>query len=331
MYANSPSDVNRREFLKTAGAGTALIGAASMLPARAEEQEADESPLPQRPLGKTGVRVPIIGLGTAPAGHRSRKQAAAFYAECLDRGLTYLDTAPEFAGYGLAQRALGDVLKTRRKEAFLVTKCFEPDGEKALKLLKKNLDELQTDYADVVYAHSIGSDKMDLKTVMGPTGVMKALKKAQRDGLARFIGISGHNRPAKFLEVIRNFDIQVMMNAVSFVSRHIYDFETTVWPEAHRRGIALVAMKVFGGMAGGSSKPKGGRITGNDVLQAFRYAQSLPNIATVVIGMYDSRELDQNIRWARAFKPLSDDEQRRLLARGKRMAADWGNVYGPVT
>lgn len=326
MQPGDARHINRREFLKSAGAGTALVGAAAALPARGDEQDK----LPQRELGKTGVTVPIIGVGTAPAGYRSRKEAADFYAECLDRGATYIDTAPEFAGYGLAQVALGDVLKTRRKEAFLVTKCYEPDGEKALKLLKSNLRELQTDHADLVYAHSIGADKMDLETVMGSDGVMKALEKAQRDGLTRFIGISGHNRPDKFLKVIREFDIQVMMNAVSFVSRHIYNFEEQVWPEAHRRGIALVAMKVYGGMAGGSKEPKGSRIPDDLAREAFRYALALPHLSTAVLGMYDREELDKNIRWAQTYQPLSNEEMQNLLARGKELAGEWGEVYGPV-
>jgi aryl-alcohol dehydrogenase-like predicted oxidoreductase len=325
---DSGNNLNRRDFLRAAGAGTALVGAGSMLEGR---QTGRSQPLPQRELGKTGVKVPIIGLGTAPAGHRDRKEAAAFFGECLDAGVTYLDTAPELGGYGIAQRALGDVLKTRRKEAFLVTKCYEPDGEKALALLKKNLQELQTDRADVVYAHSIGADKMDLKTVLGKNGVMKALEKARDDGLTRFIGISGHNRPGKFLEVIREFEIDVMMNAVSYVSRHIYDFETKVWPAAHKRNIALVAMKVFGGMSGGSRQPKGGRLTADDLLPAFRYAQSLPNISTVVLGMHDREELQQNIAWARTYQPLSKNELKSLLAEGEKLAAQWGHVYGPVT
>lgn len=324
MNQNERAQVTRRDFLKSSAAGTAWAVAASGVTLRADEK----TPIPTRPLGKTGATVPIVGLGTAPAGHRSRNEAAAFYGECLDRGLTYLDTAPEFTGYGLAQAALGDVLKTRRDEAFLVTKCFEPEGEKALALLKQNLDELQTDHADVVYAHSLGSDKMDPKTVMGETGVMKALEKAQRDGLTRYIGISGHNRPARFLEVIRNFDVQVMMNAVSYVARHLYNFEQTVWPEAHERGVALVAMKVFGGM--GSKEPKGGRIQGDDLAQAFRYAQSLPNISTVVLGMHDRDELDQNLQWAKTYKPLSEQEMAALVERGEQLAVEWGHVYGPA-
>jgi predicted aldo/keto reductase-like oxidoreductase len=274
--------------------------------------------------------VPVIGVGTAPAGFRGREEATKFFALCLDHGLTYFDTAPEFAGYGQAQVALGDVLRTRRKEAFVVTKCLEPDGEKALALLRQNLRELQTDHADVVFAHSIGSDAMDLQTILGRHGVMRALEKAQRDGLTRFIGISGHNRPQKCLTVLREFNLHVMMNAVSYVSRHIYDFETTVWPEAHERGVALVAMKVFGGMTGGSGEPQRSRIPDEELHEAFRYAQGLSNVATVVLGMHNREELVQNIAWARQYEPLSTPELKTLLDRGEKLATAWGKVYGPA-
>jgi predicted aldo/keto reductase-like oxidoreductase len=237
-----------------------------------------------------------------------------------------MDTAPRIGGYGVAQEALGDVLKTRRDEAFVVTKCWEPDGEKALKMLRSNLDQLQTDRADLVYAHSIGSDEMDPRQVLGRGGVMQALFKAQRDGLTRFVGITGHNRPQRFLEVLKAFEIQVMMTAANYVSRHIYNFEQTVWPEAHRRGVALVAMKVYGG----GVKRAGGKIQSPDVLDAFRYAQSLPNVSTVVIGMHDQQELDENIRFAKNYTPLSPREMSDLLARGKQLAPSWGRPYGPV-
>ncbi|MER3415945.1 MAG: hypothetical protein C4297_07005 [Gemmataceae bacterium] len=118
---------SRRDFLSTSACAWVLgIGPG----------DTGSSPLPQRVLGKTGVRVPVLGLGTAPAGFRPEKEAVAFYHRCIDAGVTYLDTAPEFTGYGKAQVYLGQVLKERRREVFVVTKCFESDGDKALLLLK---------------------------------------------------------------------------------------------------------------------------------------------------------------------------------------------------
>lgn len=327
-------NVTRRDFIQTA-AGSAAIAASRLNLSAAEN---NQQPLPTVVLGKTGERVTRLGLGTAPAGHRSRKDAAQFFEQAIQAGVTYMDTAPDFAGYGLAQKALGDVLKDPkvRKKVFLVTKCYEPDGEKALALLKRNLEELQTDYADLVYAHSIGADKMDLKTVLGKGGVMQALAKAQKDGLCRFVGISGHNRPEKFLRVMEEYDVQVMMNAVNFVSRHIYNFEERVWPDARKQNIGLVAMKVLGGQQKKKSDPpdqprsKGGRIRGDQTEMAFRYAMGLPGCQAVVLGCYDLPELQEAIGWTRNFKPLSDDEQQELLAQGQKQVEEWGEVYGPV-
>ena len=208
---NDPlAGVSRRDFLAGASAGAALAVAATPDLDAAE----DKAPLPQRPLGRTGVRVPALGLGTAPAGHRTEKEAVAFFHHCIDAGVTYLDTAPEFTGYGKAQTYLGHVLKERRKEVFLVTKCHEPDGEKALALLKKNLAELQTDHADLVYAHSLGDDKMKPEAIFAAGGVCPALDKARRDGLTRVVGVSGHNRPGRFLQALKDWRPDVMMKDI---------------------------------------------------------------------------------------------------------------------
>ena len=97
--------------------------------------------LPTRLLGKTGERISILGFDTAAAGTRlNLKEAVRLYEEALNLGVTYFDTAPEFAGYGKAQEQLGYLLRERRKEVFLVTKCWEPKGEDALKLLQQNLN-----------------------------------------------------------------------------------------------------------------------------------------------------------------------------------------------
>jgi aryl-alcohol dehydrogenase-like predicted oxidoreductase len=322
--ADPGAGLSRRDFLKTAGAGAALALAAAEAPAE------DKAVLPHKVLGRTKVKVPVLGLGTAPAGFRTEKEAVAFYHRCIDRGITYLDTAPKFAGYGDAQVYLGHVLKERRKEVFLVTKCFEPDGEKALQLLKKNLAELQTEQADLVYAHSIGADQMDPKKIYAADGVCKALEKARRDGLTRFVGVSGHNRPDRFLRALKEWDFDVMMNAVSLVARHIYHFEEKVWPRAAQKGVGLAAMKVFGGAPGGEKAPKGARLPDDFKQSALRYALGLPEVAVVVLGIYDDQELKQNLDWVKAFKPLTAEELEKLDRPTRQLAGKWGEVYGPA-
>src|SRR5688572_14856087 len=79
-------------------------------------------PLPHRRFGKTGERVPVVGLGTGPGGMGlTDDEAVALYHAAIDRGVNYIDTAP---GYERAHVQLGRVLPERRDEVFLVTKCW---------------------------------------------------------------------------------------------------------------------------------------------------------------------------------------------------------------
>ncbi len=316
--------VSRRLFLGAVASSPLVVGAAT---GGADTRAAE---LPKRPLGKTGERVPILGLGTAPAGHRGRREAARFFEYAVECGVTYLDTAPAFAGYGEAQLAVGDVIRGIREQVFVVTKCWEPDGEAALRLLQRNMRELRVDYVDLVYAHSLGSDRMPPERVLAPNGVLAALEKARRDGLIRYVGISGHNRPDRFVRVLNEFPVDVMMTAVNFVIRHVYNFEERVWPVARQKGVGLVAMKVFGGIDRRVPGAKGARARGENLRLALKYAYSLEGLSTAVIGCYDRHELDQVLSWIREGLELTPEEAAYLERRGKALAADWGELYGPV-
>lgn len=312
--------LSRREFLAASTAGAIALGVA---------EGGAKAGIPTRTLGKTGVTVPVLGLGTAPPGHLPEKEAIALYHACIDAGVTYLDTAPRLGGYANAQKYLAPVLKERRKEVFVVTKCFEPDGDKALALLRENLKELGIEQADLVYAHSLGANEMPPEQVLGKSGVCQALTKAKRDGLTRFVGASGHNRPGRFLQAMKEWDFDVMMNAVSLVSRHIYDFEGTVWPEAAKKEIALVAMKVYGGGASGGTWQS--RTPESLRRASFRYALGLPNLAVMVLGMKSPQELRQNLDWLKDYQPLTREELAQLEAPTRDLAKTWGNVYGAVS
>lgn len=288
------------------------------------------SPLPHRALGKTGIEIPVLGLGTAPSGHRPEKEAVAFYRRCLDAGVTHFDTGPRRGGFGNAQVYLGQVLQERRREdLFIATRCCEPDGEAALKQLQQNLADLRIDHADLVYVQSLGDDAMDPETIYAPNGVCKALEKARRDGLTRFLGVSGHHRPRRFLKALEEWDFDVMLNAVSLVSRHIYGFEEQVWPQAARRGIALLAMKVFGGVKDSSKSAKGAHLPDALRQPALRYALGLPGVSGVVLGLHDEEELTETLPWIHSCAPLTGEELAALETPTRDLAAEWGEVYGP--
>ena len=289
-------------------------------------------PLPTRVLGRTNVLLPILGFGTAPAGKRlGLKAAVQLYESALDQGITYFDTAPEFAGYGKAQVQLGQLLKERRKDVFLVTKCFEPIGDVALKLLDRSLKELQTDYADLVFVHSLGADTMAPEIVFSRRGTYPALLKAKHRGLTRFVGLSGHNRPQRFIEAIQKHEVDVLLNVSNFVDRHTYNFEERVWPVAAPRQIGLIAMKVYGGESRSFFAGLSHRVMPTSYLDlAFRYALSHPQMACAVIGMATSQELKKNLARARGFRPLRPQEQSQLASIGKQLAKVWGPHFGAV-
>ena len=290
-------------------------------------------PIPTRVLGRTKVQLPILGFGTAPSGKRlNLKTAVQLYESALDQGITYFDTAPDFAGYGKAQVQLGHLLKERRKEVFLVTKCFEPFGDASLKLLERNLRELQTDYADLVFVHSLGADKMDPEIVFSRRGTYPALVKAKELGLIRFVGLSGHNRPHRFVEAIQRHEVDVLLNAINFVDRHTYNFEDRVWSRVNDQRIGLIAMKVYGGESQSFFSGISNRVMPPSYLDlAFRYALSQPQVACAVIGMATPQELKENLARARGFSPLREQEETQLANIGRQLAKGWGAHFGAIT
>jgi aryl-alcohol dehydrogenase-like predicted oxidoreductase len=312
---------SRREFVRAGAAGTALL----LAPKRLLAAETKSAKLPLRNLGKTGAKVSLLGLGTVSLGNLSdAKEAETLLNRAIDLGITYIDTAPPstskalFTGYGKAQRYIAGVLKERRKEVFLVTKCLETDGEKALELLKKNLKELGVEQADLVHSHSIGHAVYEFDTLVGDKGPMAALEKAKKDGLTRFVGITGHNRPEKFARVIEKRPIDAMMNAVNIVDRHTYAFEDVVWPAARKKQIGLVAMKVFGGGVLSCKMPEELRRA------SLRFALGVEGVACAVVGMRTVAELEQNVAWAKEFKPLMTEELAELKKKSVEVAKKWG-------
>jgi hypothetical protein len=54
-------------------------------------------------------------------------------------------------------------------------------------------------------------------------------------------------------------------------------------------------------------------------------------VATANIGVYDAEQLRRNVRWVKDFRPLSPDEEVKLVELGRKMASQWGEHLGPVT
>jgi predicted aldo/keto reductase-like oxidoreductase len=329
--------VSRRSFIGSGGAlvgaaaiGSGLGGLAEAAPQSASPDD-DLGPIPRRVLGRTGAKVSILGFGTADMGEgpQDTPTCAAVFAEAIDRGINYIDTARI---YGNAEEALGQVLKTRRDKTFLVTKCMTDTRKDAQRSFETSLRTMGVDHVDLLHLHSTGD--RDLDTVLGKDGAWEYLLEMKKAGKTRFVGITGHNRPHKFLRMLETKQVDVMMVAMNFVDRHVYGFEDKVLPKAREVGTAVMAMKVFGGVRGGFAANRQRQPSQVDPIYlqiALRYSLGLEGVTGVVVGCHDEIELRQNIRYVLHAPPLSKVEHEALLDHGERIAPEWGARFGPVS
>ncbi len=290
----------------------------------------ERATLPHRWLGKTGEQVPALGMGTGPGGlGMEDDKAIALYERAIDLGVTYFDTAP---GYRRAQTQLGQVMRRRRDEVFLVTKTSTARADEALKILGKSLQDLQTERVDLTYVHSLGN--LDVDQVLAGDGALAGLREAQKRGWTRYVGFTAHNMPWKAARVLREADVDVAMVALNFVDRHTYNFHEAVLPLAAERGVGIAAMKVYGGardMKYDKPRPSALETHGSDYHEkALRYVLSLPGVAVAVIGMYREEELLQNVEWVQNHSPIAPAEEKALVSQGREIAKAWGPHFGPV-
>jgi hypothetical protein len=328
--------IDRRTFLKTVAAGATLAGASTWF--STDVAQTAEALLPMRELGKTGFRSSVLGIGVAPLGIKQTdaKTFEAVVNAALDAGINFVDVAPN---YGNAEERLGPVMAKRRDGVFLVTKVEEASRDGAIRQVENSLRLLRTDHVDAVHLHNIGD--FDADAVVSKSGALEGLKECRKRGLVRFIGVSGHMRPKRFVPLIESGSVDLFMAAMNFVDRHTYNFEETVLPVARTHGVAAVAMKVLGGAVGMryhiptpallAEEITAGEVpSGEHYRMAIRYALGLEGVSTLVIGMKSLEELNAAVETIRTAKPLSAAERDLLVREGKRLASQWGAHFGPV-
>ena len=254
--------------------------------------------LPTRPLGATGVTVPVLGYGTAPLGKEdvTRAHAERCLNHAIDRGITYLDTSPDYG----SEPHVGAVMRTRRDEVFLATKVNKRSREGALDELQRSLEKLQTDHIDLIQVHAVNA-WADLEQVLAPDGVVTGLLRAREQGLVRHIGITGHARPELLGHALERFPFDTVLVALGMADRLVTSPETFVLPKAQERNVGVIAMKVFGH----------GSFRSRDL--ALRYSLGLPGVALAIVGMDDESQIDGNVALLDDLGPLSAAEEQRLV------------------
>jgi hypothetical protein len=330
--SNKNLTIPRRTFVYQTGllaAGAALGVSAARADAVGPRPASGE--LPRRTLGKTGMSVTMLTLGTAPTGF-TQPHSPQHVADCvnvaIDLGVNFIDTA---RAYDVAEEGVGLALGRRRNDVLLATKVMVDTVADAERSFSQSLRLLKTDHVDVLYFHHLGDRKVEI--ARADDGVFTWLLKQKKAGKTRFVGISGHNRPHKFGQLLESGDVDVLLVALNFVDRHTYNFQEKVLPVARKHDVGIVAMKVFGGSLNGNyPDPKCPPQLDVEHLElAVRYALGLPGVATLNVGVHNVEQLRKNVEIVRRYQPLTAEEQAKCVALGKKLAALWGQHLGPVT
>ena len=277
--------------------------------------------IPQKPLGRTGVHVSVIGMGGSSLGDASSlEEAVTMVHEAVDAGVNFMDNAWEYNNHR-SEDWMGRALQGRRDRVFLMTKCCTHGRDKrvAMQQLEESLLRLRTDHLDLWQIHEcVYYNDPELHFAAG--GVWEAMRDAKQQGKVRFIGFTGHKTPQIHLRMMAladqhglHFDtVQMPLNAFDATYR---SFQQYVLPEALRRGMGVLGMKSLGG---GGEPLQQGALT---VREALRYAMSLP-ASTTISGMDSLTVLRQNLEIARGFQPMTADEMTALVRRLQPLAAD---------
>ena len=292
----------------------------------------------RRQLGRTGMRVSVLGFGGSEIGYQraSGRTVARLLGGALDAGLNVIDTAE---CYERSEELIGAAVGGRRNDFYLFTKCGHAgsfgnaDWRSAslLKSIERSLRRLATDRLDLIQLHSCSLEQLRKGDVIA------ALERARERGWARFIGYSGDGEAARFAVECGRFD--TLQTSVSIADQEAI---TLTLPLARERGLGVIAKRPIANVAWRyGRKPaepyyqdywtrlraldypflRGG--AGSAVSTALRFTLGAPGVHTAIVGTTKPERWKENAALLDAG-PLPGDEAERIRARWREVAdASW--------
>ncbi len=183
---------SRRNFIKitgAAGVGSMVASMGRIADALDKSGPEPSGPVivPTRPFGKTGVDVPMLGLG----GSQDLMSKKLLLRQAFKMGATYWDTAYSYER-GKSEKAIGKYFAgypEDRKKVFLVTKTRSSVPNKMTQYLHTSLERLKTSYVDLFFIHSVSDVKDEIHRETKAWA-----ESAKAKGKIRFFGFSTHNK-----------------------------------------------------------------------------------------------------------------------------------------
>ncbi|MGD2155418.1 MAG: aldo/keto reductase [Anaerolineales bacterium] len=169
----------------------------------------------KRRLGRTGHQSTVAIFGAAAFYETTPDIVDQVMEQVIKAGINHIDVAP---GYGMAEDMLGPWMEKERQRFFLGCKTQLRTKEDAATELRRSLEKLRLDRFDLFQLHAITTME-ELDQVTGPGGALEAILEARDEGLADYIGITGHGNdvPSVFLAALERFDFDTLLFPINFV------------------------------------------------------------------------------------------------------------------
>lgn len=254
-------------------------------------------------LGKTGLKVSVVGLGGIPVQRTDQAGAKEIVNACMEQGINYLDTA---RGYTVSEEYFGEALKGKRKHWIIATKSMARSYEAMKEDIEISLKNLQTNHIDLYQLHNIKTEE-EFSLCFGEQGAYRALLEAKEAGKIGHIGATAHGVEA-FERLIHEYEDQI--ETVMFPYNIVENQAEALMKECREKNIGFIAMKP---MAGGNLE---------DPKLALRYIFNNPSCTIAIPGMGSRNEVEINSDDS-VFLPLTEDDRQKC----RRIAQELGSEF----
>ncbi len=298
--AKTKSCLNRRDFLSKGLAGTAgalalahfgLTGAACK---RTKEEKGRK--LVTRTLGKTGLKVPIVSLGSMDA------TSEALVRTALEAGITHIATAQYYAR-GRVEQFVGKIIKDYQRDDIILATGVNPRPQispsgffseninvsRFEKDFEKSLTNLDVDHVDIFYLPMVAKKE---SVMFEP--LMTSMEKMKKAGKARFLGVASHSFVPEAVRAAADSGFyDAVMLAFNFQAKDIEERNQAV-AYASGKGLGIVAMKTI---TSESSMAQNKQVAVGNPKAALKWVLQNENIHTAVLGIttFDQLETDLSV------------------------------------
>lgn len=241
-------------------------------------------------LGKTGLNISRLGFGGIPIQRVDAEVTKTLVKEMAAKGINFIDTA---RGYTVSEEFLGEALEGVRDKFVLATKSMSRTKEAMAADIETSLKNLKTDYIDLYQVHNPTMEQ--LEQVMAEGGALEALMEAREAGKIGHIGLTGHS-----LELFEKAVTLDWVETFMFPYNIVETQGEELMHQCTEKNIGFIVMKP---MAGGAIE---------DPELALRFICSNPDATVVIPGMYDLKEIEQNLSAVENTAPLSEEELAKI-------------------